>query len=216
MRTPGPAVAQTVPSSASRKRPARVLGQTTSNTGSLVHEAIRRKFSGADGWTSHVPLNYLTDDYCSFHNHHTKTKQLDDTLIFDSSGVVAKEKELAFEPELRLDFDEWTQAWGRLLELIETYVPAEYNLWLVHYERIAKAPNRSRRWELWLAYDSGIRRRALSSSIDPSVHDLDLWNELEADFNGEIAGRRALEVLRQLGDQNTGRPAKGLPAVRRS
>ncbi|KAJ7640513.1 hypothetical protein B0H17DRAFT_1187179 [Mycena rosella] len=197
-----------VGATASRKRPARVLGQTASNAGGLIPEGIRRKFSGVDGWTSHVPLNFLTDDYCSFNNH-AKTKQLDDTLIFDSSGSVAKEKELAFEAELTLNFDEWTQAWGRLLELIQTYVLAEFSLWRTHYENIVKAPNRSKRWALWLAYDSGIRRRALSSSIDPSILHLDLRNELEADFTGDVAGQRALEtVLRELSAQGGGRPGK--------
>ncbi|KAJ7477502.1 hypothetical protein FB451DRAFT_1032977, partial [Mycena latifolia] len=178
------------------KRPVRVLGQTALNAGGLIPEAIRRKFSGADGWTSHVPLNYLTDDYCSFNNR-SKTKQLDNTLVFDSSGIIAKERELAFEAELSLNFDEWTQGWGRLLELIQDYVPAEYPLWRTHYDNIVKAPNRSKRWALWLAYDSGIRRRALSSSIDPSIPHLDLWNELEADFTGDVAGQRPRQPDRE-------------------
>ncbi|KAJ6526687.1 hypothetical protein B0H19DRAFT_1275541 [Mycena capillaripes] len=50
--------------SASRKRPTVVRGLAASNTGHLIPEAIRKKFTGADGWKSHVPLQHLTDKYC--------------------------------------------------------------------------------------------------------------------------------------------------------
>ncbi|KAJ7658877.1 hypothetical protein B0H17DRAFT_1213087 [Mycena rosella] len=55
--------------SASNKRPARTPGMTASSAGPLVPEQIRKKFSGPNGWKIHVPLNFLTDDFCSFTNH---------------------------------------------------------------------------------------------------------------------------------------------------
>ena len=38
---------------------------------------------------------------------------------------------------------------------------------------------RALRWPLWLAYDTEIRRRSVSEPLDPSIHHLLIWNELE-------------------------------------
>ncbi|KAJ7489660.1 hypothetical protein B0H11DRAFT_1720127, partial [Mycena galericulata] len=177
-----------------RKRPTRTPGLTASNAGYLIAEGIRKKFSGADGWKTHVPLQYLTDKYCSFANH-ASTKELNDLFTVDNSAgaLVSMPKELAFEPELSLTFDEWFQAWGRLLELIETYVPEEHAMWVTHFESILHRPNRAHNWALCLEYDSQIRRRVCTSSIDPSIFHLDVWNELEA----EHIGKRAIATVRR-------------------
>ncbi|KAJ7355274.1 hypothetical protein DFH08DRAFT_621579, partial [Mycena albidolilacea] len=159
------------------KRPERQLGLTATNAAHLVPEAIRKRF--AQGWKQHVPLHFLTDSYCSHDNAET-AKELDDTYTLDGSrGVIAVSKTLPSEPELALEFGEWFQAWGRLLELIKTYCPTELHLWHEHYERILNRPNKQDDWALCVAYDTEVRRRCCSSALDPSVFHLAIWNDLE-------------------------------------
>ncbi|KAJ7128281.1 hypothetical protein C8R46DRAFT_824588, partial [Mycena filopes] len=165
-------------SSNPRRRPARVAGSTTSVSGHLIPEPIRKKF--IDGWKSHVPLNYLVDKYCEFANH-ASTKELNDMFTMDSSSgsIFSVAKELPVDNELELTFDEWFQAWGRLLQLIKSYVPEEHAVWLAHHERIMHFPSRSADWDLLLDYDSQIRRRALNEDFDPSVFQDDVWRSLQ-------------------------------------
>ncbi|KAJ6447581.1 hypothetical protein C8R45DRAFT_850757, partial [Mycena sanguinolenta] len=164
-----------------RKRPSRVLGATTSASGALIPEAIRKKFSGPDGWKTHVPLHFLTDKYCSISNH-ASTEELNDLFSIDGSSgtVISVAKELPADPELELTFDQWFQAFGRLLELIKTYVPEEHPLWVVHFECMLYATNRSEEWSLWLEYDSQVRSRALNEVFDPSVFQTQIWTQLQA------------------------------------
>ncbi|KAJ7629856.1 hypothetical protein B0H17DRAFT_1218031 [Mycena rosella] len=127
----------------------------------------------------HVPAHVLIDSFCS-HNNTAAAKKLDDLYTLDGSrGVISVSKELAWEPELALTFEECFQAWGRVLELIQTYVPQEFDLWLAHYNRILHSPNKHEEWAICVAYDSEIRRRSCTSSIDPSVFHLAIWNDLE-------------------------------------
>ncbi|KAJ7166255.1 hypothetical protein C8R46DRAFT_900195, partial [Mycena filopes] len=176
----------------SRKRPARTLGLTSSNASYLVPEAILKKFD--DGWRTHVPLHLLTDKACSFSNHAT-TKELNDLYTMDGSTgtILTVAKEIAFEPELRLSFDEWFEAWTRLLELILKYLPVEHPLWVKHHKNILHRPNRKDNWALILEYDSRVRRQAVVTGIDPSIFHLDIWNSLE----GEHIGKRAVATVRR-------------------
>ncbi|KAF8189225.1 hypothetical protein K438DRAFT_1763966 [Mycena galopus ATCC 62051] len=169
----------TASSSALRKRPARVLGAVTSASGTLIPEAIRKKFSGPEGWKTHVPLHYLTDKYCSISNH-ASTKELNDLFSFDgySGSLLSVPKELPIDPELELNFDQWFQAFGHLLELIQTYVPEEHDLWVAHFERMLHAPNGTAYWSLWLDYDSQVRRRALNEDLDPAIFQTEIWDSL--------------------------------------
>ncbi|KAJ7754014.1 hypothetical protein B0H16DRAFT_1833089, partial [Mycena metata] len=163
------------------KRPAREIGLVASNASFLIPEAIRKKF--LSGWDSHVPLHFLTDKFCGLSNS-VAAKALNDLFTMDGSSgtVVSVAKELPVEPELALTFDEWFQAWQRLLQLIEEYVANEFHLWLVHYESILHRPSRALQWSLCLAYDSRIRRLSLVTAIDPSQFHLAIWNELETQF----------------------------------
>ena len=49
-----------------RKRPARIPGLVGTNAAFLVPDNIRKKF--IDGWSTHVPLMYLTNKGCLFKN----------------------------------------------------------------------------------------------------------------------------------------------------
>ena len=93
----------------------------------------------------------MTDSYCSHDNAET-AKELDDTYTLDGSrGVIAVSKSLPSEPELGLNFAEWFQGWGRLMELITTYFPEELPMWRKHYERILHHPNKQEEWTLCVA-----------------------------------------------------------------
>lgn len=127
-----------------------------------------------------MPLTYLTDKGCLLKNK-SLLNASQDLLSYDPSTgqVITTSKVLNDNGELELTFDEWHQAWRRLLELIKSFLPQEFLLWEVHYKSILDSPNRSEMWPVFLAYDAEIRRRATQSPIDPSQFSLGIWNDLE-------------------------------------
>ena len=165
-----------------RKRPERIPGLTGSSASYMVPENIRKKFS--EGWTSHVPLTYLTDKHCEFKNK-SSLNAAQDILSFDPSTgqVTTTSKTLHDNGELEMSFDEWHQAWRRLLELINTHIPKEYPLWEIHYSRIMNSENRAELWPLYLAYDAEIRKRTTQFPIDPSAFSIGIWNDLEVRYS---------------------------------
>jgi hypothetical protein len=166
------------PAASTRKRPARIPGLTGSSAAYLVPDNIRKKFS--DGWNVHVPLTFLTDKGCLLKNKPTIAASYDLLSIDSITGQIqTSAKPLSDAGELELTFDEWHQAWRRLLELIETYLPDELDMWKIHHSFILNRDNRAELWPLSLAYDADIRRRATQSSIDPSHFSIHIWNDLE-------------------------------------
>ena len=71
-----------------RKRPARTPGLTGSNASYMVPENIRKKF--IEGWSSHVPLSYLTDKNCEFKNK-SLLNAAQDILSFDPGNYNVKD-----------------------------------------------------------------------------------------------------------------------------
>lgn len=65
-------------------------------------------------------------------------------------------------------------------------------MWIAHFNGIRDRPNRAQKWALCLEYDSEIRRRALVSSIDPSIFHTDVWDDLEPTH----IAKRAMVLLR--------------------
>ncbi|KAJ7336791.1 hypothetical protein DFH08DRAFT_705812, partial [Mycena albidolilacea] len=114
-----------------------------------IPEAIRKKFSGPEGWKTHVPLHFLTDNYCSLANH-APMKELNNLFSIDGSSgsIISVVKELPVNPELELSFEQWFQGFEHLLELIKRYVPEEHSLWVTHYKHILYAPDRAENWSL--------------------------------------------------------------------
>jgi hypothetical protein len=168
-------------SSTVRKRPARTPGLVGTNAAFLVPDNIRRKFM--EGWITHVPLTYLTDKGCLLKNK-SSLNASQDVLSYDptTGQVVTTSRTLSDHGELDLTFDEWHQAWRRLLDLIKSFLPQEFLMWEVHYQFILNSDNRSEMWPLYLAYDAEIRKRATQTSIDPSVFSIGIWNDLEARY----------------------------------
>jgi hypothetical protein len=81
-----------------------------------------------------------------------------------------------------MTFDEWHQAWRRLLELIRTFIPIELQVWEAHYAFILNNESRAEKWPLYLAYDVEIRKRSTQIAIDPSEFSIGIWNDLETRY----------------------------------
>ena len=138
----------------SRKRPARTPGLAGTNAAFLVPDNVRKKFMDG-GWSSHVPLTYLTDKGCLFKDKSSTVSAQDLLTVDPTSGAIqTTSTSLSDEGELDLTFDEWHQAWRRLLDLIKTYLPDEFLMWETHYLFILNSENRAELWPLYLAYDT--------------------------------------------------------------
>lgn len=170
--------------SSSRKRPTRLPGMLAQSASYMVPDQIRKKFAANGGWASHIPLTFLTDKFCA-QKSGTSTESFNETLSIDTNTgrIVTASQTLSVTGETDLTFDEWHQAWRRLLELIQQYLPDEYECWNHHFCRIRDTESRSEHWPLWIAYDTEVRRRAVHTNIDPKEHHIGLWNELEVRYN---------------------------------
>jgi hypothetical protein len=154
------------------------------NAAFLVPDHIRKKF--VEGWVVHVPLTYLTDKGCLLKEKVVASSSQNILTIDEVTGQIqTTSKSLADEGELDLTFDEWHQAWRRLLELIKTYLPQEFPLWETHYSFILNNENRAEMWPLYLAYDAEIRKKSVYLPIDPSAFSIGVWNDLEVRYTAK-------------------------------
>ncbi|KAG6913824.1 hypothetical protein DXG01_004077, partial [Tephrocybe rancida] len=160
-----------------RKCPFHRPGATDVGASYLVPEAIWKKFSEGF-WSTHIPLTFLTDRYCA---HGSTPKSLKDFYNLDptSGQIFSIDKPLSTDGEDSLTFDEWFQAWSRLLGLIKEFLKEEYDLRKIHYERILYKENCTEQWTLFLAYDIEIHLHATQKEIDPSIFHIVIWNDLE-------------------------------------
>ena len=162
---------------ASWKCPAHVPGLAGTNATFLVPDYIQKKF--AEGWNVHVPLTFLTDKGCLTKDKPT-AGAAQEILTLDNAGhMQTSSKPLHDDGELDLTFDEWHQAWRRLLELIKSFLPDDFHAWEVHYTFILNRENCAKLWPVYLAYDAKICKRTTHFPIDPSVFSLGIWNDLE-------------------------------------
>ena len=167
-----------IPLAPTRRRPARTPGLVGNNAAFLVPENVRKKF--ADGWSSYVPLTYLTDKGCLFKDKSSSTSSHDLLTVDPTTGAIqTSSTSLSDDGELDLTFDEWHQAWWHLLDLIRTYFPDEFLMWETHYSFILNSENHAELWPLFLFYDAEIRKRTTRFPIDPSVFSIGIWNDLE-------------------------------------
>ncbi|TFK16436.1 hypothetical protein FA15DRAFT_711822 [Coprinopsis marcescibilis] len=136
-----------------------------------------------NGWSSHVSLAHLMDEYCQCKNV-TTLAPVEEGILFDTATgkFTTVAKATPTTEELQLSFDQWYQAWRRLLSLIETYVSEELEGWKTHFHRILNAENRLELWSLWVAYDLEVWSRCLRYSIDPAQFHIGVWNDLEARY----------------------------------
>ncbi|KIM36885.1 hypothetical protein M413DRAFT_31283 [Hebeloma cylindrosporum] len=175
-----PVVIPRISTATHSSRPHRELGGTVAGGGFIVPDVIREKLRK---WETHVPLTYLTDKFCT--SQPASQSSLSDFLAVVDSQVTAKSKSLSCVGELTMTFDEWHQAWQRLLKLIGEYHPDEVALWHTHYTSIMVKETRSEDWALWLAYDIKIRRRSVINPLDPSLFHRRLFDDLYVRYTTE-------------------------------
>ncbi len=153
---------------------------TVSGAGYIVPDAICDKFVK---WEVHIPLTYLTDKFCA--SQPAAQSSLADILTVVDGQVTTKSKFLSPASELDMTFDEWHQAWQRQLKLIKQYHPDKLPLWRTHYTSIMVKETRGEDWPLWLAYDTEVRRRSVTTSLDPSLFQRRLFDDLYIRYTGE-------------------------------
>ena len=107
-----------------------------------------------------------------------------------------------------MTFDEWHQAWQRLLKLIGQYHPEELILWRTHYSSIMVKETRGEDWPLWLAYDTEVRRRSVTTPLDPSKFQQRLFDDLYIRYTGK-------KILSQLQSTSTVGPPTNNPSSSR-
>ena len=167
-----------------RKRPTRILGFVSTNAAYLVPDNIHRKFM--EGWSSHIPLTYLTDKGCLLKNKSLLSASQDVLSYNSTTGqVITTSKVLNDNSELDFTFDEWHQAWCRPLELIKTFLPQEFLAWEIHYLFILNNENRAESWPLFLAYDAEVQRHSTQIGINPSQFSIGIWSDLKARYTAK-------------------------------
>jgi hypothetical protein len=146
----------------------------------------------------------LTDKYCAYKKSATVFQ---DTLSIDetSGRLVTASKPLSDAGELDMTFEEWHQAWRRLLPLIKEFLPDDYDAWNLHFLTIRDKETLTDCWRLWLAYDIEIRRRSVHEGIDPAVHHISVWNDLEIRYMEDKIAHRFRSELANLRIQNSPR-----------
>lgn len=187
-------------STSTRRRPARIPGFVGTNASYLVPEAVRKKF--IEGWGSHVSLVHLTDKGCLFNDKSSADSGDNITIDIENKTIKTASSSLSDDKELSLTFDEWHQAWRRLLDLIRTFIPHDFLAWEVHYSFILNSENRAELWPLYLAYDAEIRKKTTRFPIDPSIFSIGIWNDLEARYTTN----RVLALVQADLRLNSGRP----------
>lgn len=151
-----------------------------SGGGFVVPDIIRDKFVK---WETHIPLTYLTDRFCA--SQPLSQSALADVLAVVDGQVTTKSKTLSPTGELNMTFDEWHQAWQRLLKLIDQYHPDELTLWRTHYSSIMLKETRAEDWPLWLSYDTEVRRRSVTTPLDPSQFQKRLFDDLYIRYSSD-------------------------------
>ena len=146
---------------------------TMSGSRFIVPDMIRDKLIK---WEMHVPLTYLTDNFCA--SQPTAQSSLLDLLTVVDGQIAMKSKALLPIGELDMTFDKWYQAWQRLLKIINQHHPDEFDLWQMHFTSIMLKETHTKDWPLWLAYDTEVWCHSVTTALDPSHFQKRLFNDL--------------------------------------
>ncbi|CUA67876.1 hypothetical protein RSOLAG22IIIB_07569 [Rhizoctonia solani] len=138
------------------------------------------------GWKTPFSIAMLRDEYCIAAISRARKGK---TISFGDEGdhVTLAASSETFDsslPEDCLTYEQWVQAWRRLLALIREYLSEVLHLrWLKHYEFIDTCPNRSSHWKLWLRYDIAVRVATRSDPrIDPATFQQQIYADLTTQF----------------------------------
>ncbi|CAE7229144.1 unnamed protein product [Rhizoctonia solani] len=140
-------------------------------------EQIMRK-----GWKIPFSIAMLRDDYClASATRARKGKTITVGDEGDSLTLAASTESFdSSMPEDSLSYEQWVQAWRRLLALIRRYLSEALHLrWLKHYQYIDTRSDRSKYWKLWLRYDIAVRTATRADKrIDPASFQAQIFNDL--------------------------------------
>lgn len=171
--------------STNRKRPAIIEGFESTGIQILAPTAIERKVK--EGWVEHIGLQYLTDAFCL-------------NLVAHASLSAANSSRDILEPpaetEKNLSMAEWTQAYKRLLSLLQAHQPGLYEPWKAHYENIISREGLSLEWNSWLAYDIQVRFTALRTGIDPRVFHHEIWERERRSAEADVVKQAIASEIR--------------------
>lgn len=152
-----------------------------------IPEAIIKIMRG--GWESHISLACLTDDYCNRKGGRNRSANV--ITIDDSSKhlkTVATDAVDSSRAEDDLLFPEWSQAWRRLLELIQSYQPKYHDRWFKHYNLISGQSTLHRDFKLWIRYDIAVRRQSRSNKkLDVTIKQQHILDDLMPQFQADRA-----------------------------
>jgi hypothetical protein len=102
-----------------RCRPEPIIGNTTEGNVHFIPTQIRKIMEA--GWNQHIPLTYLTDEYCQNPNRSTA---LCETITFEDGQLsIQRGQDLHNPDERSLSILQWMQAISRLLGLINNSLP---------------------------------------------------------------------------------------------
>ncbi|KAG8700554.1 hypothetical protein FRC11_012837 [Ceratobasidium sp. 423] len=146
----------------------------------VILESVVRNMHG--GWKTPFSLALLQDNYCiaAFSQAH-KGK----TILFGNEGdqvtlAASTESIDTSMPEDCLTYEQWVQAWWRLLQLIRQYLSeALHACWTTHYQFIDTQPDCTKQWKLWLCYDIAVQVATHADKcIDPSSFQSQIYFDL--------------------------------------
>lgn len=177
---------------APRQRPAIVPGQVAEETIAIVPDAVRKLF--ANGWTSYVPLTYLTDEYCEKVDEHHKLEPV--VRLDTSTGQwVRSGDQLPDRSEASMSFVKWTRAWQRLLGILESINHPDRDRWLAHTQIVMNRPTIEEEWPLWVRYCIAVRKRSLQDSFDPGVFQLGIYATVRRIYDRDRADASSLAYI---------------------
>jgi hypothetical protein len=137
---------------------------------------------------TYIPLLHLTNQaisrYCwSAHVGTDKLSFNKDTLMFKTVALQLNE-----DGKDAMPVEEWMQAWRRLLQLYSQYLPEECHFWKGHVVLIHNTEGTyGKNWPLWRAYNIATRKRAITSSFDPSKLQPVIYNWVEREHIKNLA-----------------------------
>jgi hypothetical protein len=150
-----------------RHRPEKVNGQLAPATSSMMPRKALKIME--DDWQEHLSLVILTTAYTQSRDA-TTDPEVAQWSIKNGQLVSSSRPSAVDHREIDLMFQEWTQAWGRLLILIKRFYRKRYlRRWKNHFNFIFNHIDRDKYWQVMLRYDIDIRQRATQGPIDPGV-----------------------------------------------
>lgn len=151
-------------------------GRLLGASATVVHDAILamiRRWS-----TAHVPLTYLTDEYCN-----ALSASRTDNGFFGKPMEAAARLPIPRTREADMDESSWRAAWIRLLGLMEAnHAPEFFRAWRHHYRRISGAPTFHTDFKAFLWYDIRIRERSVQEWCDPAMWHKEVWDRVAVDI----------------------------------